>query len=298
MSPAIATRVDIVTGASQGIGRAIAESIAFHQSQQRTSNDENSTYKLVLVGRSQQRGQEAAASIQESTGVNVVFEACDLSNANQVKELRQKILPDNGTGSSTVGILVNNAAECPKRQEFVKIPRKGSKEVVEESVDKQFATNVLGYHFMLRAFEDAFQGNSHVVMVASNWAGDLDLNDVNFRKRRYDNDTAYRQSKQCDRMLSAVWAKRLEGKALVNACHPGDPCTTLSKALGYNLYASAPSKNSIERSCIPFLCGFGKHKVATSGGWYDGDTHPSRCWFSNKTKEAQELFDLCDSYFV
>ena len=199
--------VDIVSGASQGIGKAIAESIAHHRKEGRQPALDD-RYRLVLVGRNQERGNQAASFIQNETGANTTFEVCDVSDFASVMKLRNKILPRD----ATVGILVNNAAECPQRQHFVHIPRKkNSKSTTRtmEKVDKQFAINVLGYHFMLTAFSSAFAEGTHVVNVASNWAGDLDLTDLSFQRRRYDNDSAYRQSKQCDRMLSVAWAERV-----------------------------------------------------------------------------------------
>jgi NAD(P)-dependent dehydrogenase (short-subunit alcohol dehydrogenase family) len=297
MASRLPSTVDIVTGASQGIGRSIAEYVAYHRSRNILDKD---AYKLVLVGRNERRGQQAASLIQKATGLEVLFESCDLSSYQQVQALQHKILFSGDEGSRVrIGILVNNAAECPQRQQFVDLPRKGQSK--PDSVDKQFASNVLGYHFVMSAFQEYFE-RSHVVMVASNWAGDLDLKDLNFRHRSYDNDTAYRQSKQCDRILSALWAKRLDrGKAVVNACHPGDPCTTLSKDLGYNLYSSPPSRDMIERqTSIPFLCGFGDRKIETTGGWFDeGNTsNPSRCRFANMKNEVEELFEICESYCI
>ena len=226
--------------------------------------------------------------------------------------------------SYQVGILINNAAECPKRQKLVDRPYKDSSNnnvIKIASIDKQFATNVLGYHFMLRAFEDHFSllssssssttktttTTTHIVNVASNWAGDLDLDDLHFQKRRrYDNDTAYRQSKQCNRMLNQYWSnKRLQNKALVNACHPGDPCTTLSQDLGYNLYAPKPSKEEIAtNSPFPLLCGFKTKRhhhelFATTGGWFEGTgIKPHRCQFERLSQDAERLFKLCESFCI
>lgn len=293
--------VDIVTGASQGIGRAIAESIAVHESKHYTLNPR----VLVLVGRNIKRGTEAAKQAQKLAGNNgrkVWFEACNLGDYEQVCQLKDRIQEKAGD-SFTVGILVNDAAECPQRQQFVQIPqRQPDGQVNMKDVDAQFATNVLGYHFMLKVFSDHFtidnEHPTHVVNVASNWAGDLDLTDLSFTRRHYDNDSAYRQSKQCDRMLSKLWSDKLP-HARINSCHPGDPCTTLSKDLGYNLWASPPTRDYIERSTpIPMLCGFGPRPVA-SGGWYEGvGGMPGKCRFANLGSKSQTLFDICESYCV
>lgn len=312
--------VDIVTGASQGIGRAIAESIAYHRSLELASSNTAAApnkYALVLTGRNVDRGQEAADQVAKAAASldsrSVYFEPCDLSDYGSVLNFRSRIGELLGTNDYQVGVLVNDAAECPKRQEMVPRPCSvDSGETVQ--VDKQFATNVLGYHFMIKVFQDHFSKNvvsleggrttttkatTHVLNVASNWAGDLDYSDLHFQRRSYDNDSAYRQSKHCDRMLTKAWSERLEGTALVNSCHPGDPCTTLSTALGYNLWSSAPTKQMIEDDLtIPYLCGFRvtSSPLTTTGGWYDGGTQARNCRFMSQ--DSKRLFDICESFSI
>lgn len=321
--------VDIVTGASQGIGRAIAEYVAIQRSIQHTKagiTTPQESYSLVMVGRNVARGSEAADAIRRAAGGSfpAVFEACDLSNYDDVVRLKGRISSmahganevDGGTKAAKededfrVGILVNDAAECPSRQELVlRKQMQGAEEKIVE-LDKQFATNVLGYHFMLNVFRDNFapqvniEGNlnnirpTHIINIASNWAGNLDLSDLQFQRRGYDNDTAYRQSKQCNRMLTKAWSEKLKGSAIVNSCHPGDPCTTLSKALGYNLWSSQPSRRMIERDTpIPFLCGFSQDDVTISGGWFQGPSEkPMRCQFAGMIKDTEKIFEVCEGF--
>lgn len=60
------------------------------------------------------------------------------------------------------------------------------------------------------------------------------MDDPEFQRRRYDNDSAYRQSKQADRMLSVLLADSWEEDGIsVNACHPGDVRSRLSRNLGF-----------------------------------------------------------------
>jgi NAD(P)-dependent dehydrogenase (short-subunit alcohol dehydrogenase family) len=125
---------------------------------------------------------------------------------------------------------VNNAAATPpKRRE------------TPEGIEMHFATNVLGYFWMIQAFRDILirSAPARVINVASYWAGDLQLDDLEFKRRRYDNNRAYRQSKQANRMLTAAFARRLEPHGVsVNACHPGDVNSRLSNNLGFGGHES------------------------------------------------------------
>jgi len=243
----------LVTGATQGIGRSIAEALA----------SEDLNRYVILICRDQKRGDEAVKQIRNTTGnENVRCEHCDVSLWKNVTAMRDRI----SHNFQNMKILVNNAAECPRQQEFVMRPI--GADSADTRVDKQFATNVLGYHFMLKAFMASPHfdtTNTLVVNVASNWAGNLDLNDVNFTRRRYDNDTAYRQSKQADRMLNKAWSERVKNATFVS-CHPGDPCTTLSCALGYNVHASKDCSGCVERNVMSLARAHGKGELLSGHG--------------------------------
>ena len=65
---------------------------------------------------------------------------------------------------------------------------------------------------MTQAFGEVLKESApaRVINVASYWAGDLDVDDLEFKRRRYNNGTAYRQSKQANRMLTAAFAERFK----------------------------------------------------------------------------------------
>lgn len=58
--------------------------------------------------------------------------------------------------------------------------------------------------------------------VASEYAGGLDLNNINYDKRNYYSTAAYKQSKQANRLLAREWARRLLDKNIfVYSMAPG-----------------------------------------------------------------------------
>ena len=189
-------RLAVVTGATGAIGRAIAEKLAA------------AGWELVLPVRDLTRAKRLPGTIAE----------CDLSRRQSIEAFARGI-------SGPVHALVNNAAECPVRREET-----------PEGIERQLATNVLGYLWMTLALEQALARArpSRAIFVASYWAGGLELDDLEFRRRRYDNNAAYRQSKQANRMLAAALAEHLLPKGIwVGSCHPGDVNSRLSNALGF-----------------------------------------------------------------
>ena len=203
-----------VTGATGVIGRAIAEAIA-----------RRPDWAVVLVVRDAGRGAEAVDAVRDSTGnPDVSLALADLGLAADIAALRR-------AWEGPLHALVNNAGATPR-----------SRRETAEGVEVQWGVNVLGYWRMARAFRDVLAASapSRLVNVASYWAGGLDLDDPEFRRRRYDNDDAYRQSKQADRMMSLILAEAwAEVGIAVNACHPGDVRSRLAANLGFGGAQSA-----------------------------------------------------------
>ncbi len=201
-------QVAFVTGATGAIGAAIAKGIA-----------EQPNYRVVLVARNEAKAKRTVKEISEATGnQGIRYQLCDLSRRQEIYALAER-------WQGRLDVLVNNAAVTPRRRKET-----------PEGIELQFATNMLGYFWMIRAFKEHLKRSApaRVVNVASYWAGDLDIDDLEFERRPYRNGTAYRQSKQADRMLTAGFAQRLKPDGItVNACHPGDVNSTLSNNLGF-----------------------------------------------------------------
>lgn len=83
----------LITGASSGIGEALALVYAQHQ------------YDLILVARSENKLEALATQLNRQYGVDVTIRPCDLSVLDNIKELCETLLAD----GRQIDMLVNNA---------------------------------------------------------------------------------------------------------------------------------------------------------------------------------------------
>lgn len=258
-------RIALVTGATGAIGGAIAKRIAATPG-----------FEVVLAARDEAKAAAAAKALRRETGnPRVRFELADLS-------LRQEILDLAARWRGPLHVLVNNAAETPV-----------TRLETAEGVERQFATNVLGYFRMIRAFTPILEASepARVVNVASYWAGGLDLADPEFRRRPYDNDSAYRQSKQADRMLTAAFAERLAPLGItINACHPGDVPSRLAASLGFGGHETPD-----QGADTPAWLATGLVGGEVTGRYFE-HRREKRCPFAGDHAAVAALYDACAAY--
>jgi NAD(P)-dependent dehydrogenase (short-subunit alcohol dehydrogenase family) len=191
-------RTCLVTGATSGIGRAIAEGLALRRGH------------VVVAARDLERGRRVAEEIgDEAANPRVEAVEVDVASRDGVRRFAE----DFRKRFTKLHVLVN-CAGC-----FSMDKRKTA-----EGVELTWATNVLGVFQITRLLEDllASSAPARVVNVASDQLGGLDLEDVQFDRRRYSGLRAYRQSKQSVLMLTWAFARRLRAHGVtVNAVHPG-----------------------------------------------------------------------------
>ena len=197
-------RCCLVTGASSGIGRQAARELA------------RLGAHVVLACRSRQRGEQARRAIAgETNGAQPELRVVDLSSRRSTREFAQTFAADH----PRLDVLVNNAGTWSARRRET-----------SEGVELTWATNMLGYFQLTELLLDRLKASapSRIVNVASLLARDLDLDDVEFKRRRYRGVDAYAQSKQANRMWTWALARRLEGVGVTaNALHPGTVSTPL-----------------------------------------------------------------------
>lgn len=256
-------KICVITGAYGAIGKAIATGIAqLH-------------FQVFIIGRDEVRICKAANEISEKTGNKEIIPiTLDLSRKSEIEAFA-----DNW--NRPLHLLINNAATAPnKRIE------------TNEGIEMQWAVNVLGYFWMMEYFHSFMKDidDARIVNVASYWAGGLDLKDPEFKKRLYDNDTAYRQSKQADRMLSKIFADKLTPSGIsVNTCHPGDVNSKLSSDLGFDGHES-PSKGAE----TPLWLSTSPEIKGVSGCYFEHCKAVSDSFVSN-IKELEMLDKVCSA---
>jgi NAD(P)-dependent dehydrogenase (short-subunit alcohol dehydrogenase family) len=258
-------RLALVTGATGAIGKAIAMGIAGRPG-----------YRVVLLCRDAQKADRAVADIVAQTdNEQVSFELVDVSSKESIEAFARGF-------QQPVHVLVNNAATTPRRRLET-----------ATGIEMQFATNVLGYFWLTRALLEQLRAAApaRVVNVASYWAGDMDLDDLEFKHRAYNNNTAYRQSKQADRMLTVALAERLRGDGIsVNACHPGDVNSSLSNNLGFGGHES-PAQGAR----TPVWLATGNTGLNETGRYFE-HLQMKRCRFGQDREAVEALYRICGGY--
>jgi NAD(P)-dependent dehydrogenase (short-subunit alcohol dehydrogenase family) len=259
-------RVAVVTGATGAIGQALVAGLA------------QRNYKVILLIRDEQKGIETISNIRNANSkANLEYRIVDLSVQSEIKSIAK-------SWNESLDLLINNAAITPL-----------AREETQQGIELQFATNVLGYYWMVKHFTEILQESapSRVVNVASYWAGGLDLSDLEFKTRSYHNHDAYRQSKQANRMLTPIQADQFDpAKVTINACHPGDVNSKLSNNLGFG-----GSQSPSEGANTPLWLATSEDLFGTTGKYFESrkEVH---CPFGSNRIESEKLDAHCQSYRI
>lgn len=191
-------RIALVTGASRGIGRAIAETLASHGAE------------VIAVSR-KQAGVDAVAEAIRANGGKAVGFACHMASLAEMDNLYRWL----GDSAGRLDILVNNAATNPFFGEMGAID--------EGAFDKTLDVNLKGPFFMIQKAIPLMQaaGKGAVVNVAS-------VNGI----RPAPFQGVYSITKGAMITMTQAFAKELAPHAIrVNALLPGFTDTRFSAAL-------------------------------------------------------------------
>jgi NAD(P)-dependent dehydrogenase (short-subunit alcohol dehydrogenase family) len=189
----------LITGATGGLGRALAHRAAEHGA------------TVVAHGRDEQRLRELALEVEEATGTSIDTVAADLAGLREVDRLADSVLDT----YDRLDVLVNNAGVGFGAPD-------GPREESADGIELRFAVNHLAAYRLAGRLAKLLEVSapSRIVQVAS--AGQLALDrDDPLTEQGWDGVTAYRRSKLAQVMATYDLAADLVGTGVtVNALHP------------------------------------------------------------------------------
>lgn len=190
----------LITGATSGIGRVAAESLAQQGAH------------VVVVGRNPAKTEAAVADIRRATGSTAVdYLLADLSVQAEVRRLADQF----HSRYPRLDVLVNNAGGIFRWRQLSPDGR-----------ELTFALNHLSYFLLTHLLLDTLRASApaRIVNVASNAhriVRGLNLDDLD-SAQGYSGLGAYASSKLANLLFTYELARRLEGAGVTaNALHPG-----------------------------------------------------------------------------
>ncbi|MEB3102929.1 SDR family oxidoreductase [Ferviditalea candida] len=148
MGSKLAGKVALVTGASRGIGRNIAEELA-----------RNGAKVVINYASSRDKAEEVVAGIKKDGGEAIAVQA-DIGRVSEVERLFQTALEAYGQ----IDVLVNNAGA---------MLTKPIVDVTEEDFDRLFATNVKGTYFACQQAAKHMGRNGRIINFSTSVNGHM-----------------------------------------------------------------------------------------------------------------------------
>jgi NAD(P)-dependent dehydrogenase (short-subunit alcohol dehydrogenase family) len=199
--PSQAGRTFVVTGANSGLGRATTAALA------------GAGARVVMAVRDQARGEQAARSMAGDVEVRLL-DLADLASVRRFADAWQ----------GDLDVLVNNAGimAVPKGQ-------------TADGFELQLGTNHLGHFALTNLLLPSVTDRVVTVSSGVHRSGRIDLDDLNWERRRYSRIGAYGQSKLANLLFTLELERRLtaDGSGVrALAAHPGYAATNLQSGFG------------------------------------------------------------------
>lgn len=191
---ASAGRTALVTGASSGLGKAIAQALAA------------AGVRVLLLARDRGRGEAAQAELIEATGNRSVdLLLADLSSQAEIRRLAAEVR----ARTDSLHFLVNNAGTAFRERGLT-----------VDGVERTLAVNHLAPFLLTNLLLDLLRAAApaRVVTVGTRIDTAMDFDDLNWERRPYRMMAAYGQSKLGNIHFTRELARRLQGSGVTANC--------------------------------------------------------------------------------
>jgi retinol dehydrogenase-13 len=204
-------RICVVTGATSGVGYQTAKHLA------------QGGAHLVIVCRNLDKAARVKHELESTYGTPVDIIQADFSRLAEVRKAAALLL----TNYPRIDVLINNAGVHYTQRTLT-----------ADGIETVFAVNHLASFLLTRLLLQRMieSAPSRIIQINSEGHrfGGLDLDDLNWDKRRYKGLQGYGASKVAQ--LLTVWelADRLKGSGVtINAVHPGEVKTNIGMNNGF-----------------------------------------------------------------
>jgi NAD(P)-dependent dehydrogenase (short-subunit alcohol dehydrogenase family) len=195
-------QVILVTGATDGLGRGVAERLAAGGA------------TVLVHGRDDARGEATIRDIRDATGnERLRWYRADLASLADVRALAERVTAD----EPRLDALVNNAGIGTT------LPGDGARQVSADGYELRFQVNYLAHYLLTRLLLPVLERSApaRIVNVSSAGQAPIDFDDV-MLERQYEGYLAYCRSKLAQIMFAVDLADELADRGVTaNALHPG-----------------------------------------------------------------------------
>jgi len=201
MAHAPSTRIALVTGSTDGLGRAVARALA------------GQGFLVLIHGRDAQRGEDVVHEIRADGGA-ARFHRADFASLEEVRALAATVTREH----DRLHLLINNAGIGTGEGAGRPAPRRTS----AQGYELRFAVNYLAGYLLTRSLLPLLvrAAPARIVNVASAGQYPIDFDNL-MLTRAYSGMRAYAQSKLAQVMMTIDLAAELrDGGVTVNCLHP------------------------------------------------------------------------------
>lgn len=197
---AVAGKTVLITGATSGIGRRVATTLALFGA------------RLRFVARNPHKAEDLKRELLDLAGDgDIDYYLADLSEIANVRRVADEII----AAEPAIHLLINNAVVLP-----------ATRMVTPEGLEMAFATNLVAPFVLTNSLIPRLVESqpARIINVISGgmYTQGLALNDPNYEEGTYRGSVAYARAKRGLMVLTKMWAEDLANSGVVvHATHPG-----------------------------------------------------------------------------